>query len=297
MKSLVIGASGLVGSAVCEALGPDRWIGTCGNRPAAGLVHFDLAAAARDPLPVAELMDRVHPDVVYLAAGHSSPDVCEVDEAAAALLHVAGPAAVARACNSHDALLVYFSTDNVFDGFDGPYAESSVTCPINAFGRTKLAGEEAVVRERPGALVVRTCAVYGPEAREDSLAYRLVAALKAGHPVPVSADQYLTPTYSRDLAAAAVALAGAGASGVHHVAGPEVMNAASFAIAVARQAGAPVSLVSPYPTASLSLPAPRPLRGGLRSETIRDLGVGAPRDPAAAFAHWRGNQRGALWPL
>lgn len=296
-RSLIIGASGLVGSALAEALGPDRWAGTFANRLSPGLTSLDLADAARDPLPVLRVLDRVHPRIVYLAAGFVSPDACEADPKAAEALHVHGAAALARACAANGARLVCFSTDHVFDGEAGPYDEEAGPRPVNVFGRTKLAGEEAILRECAGSLVIRTAAVYGPEARGDGIAYRLVAALRAGRPVPVSSDQYTTPTYSRDLAAAAVALAEAGAAGVYHVAGPEVMNTATFAIALARKAGCPVSLVSPYPTLALCLPAPRPLRGGLRSTRIKDIGAGPPRGPEAALEHWVKNQRGALWPL
>jgi len=297
-SALVLGARGLIGSALVEALGPDRSAGTFARRPAPGLEPFDLAGTARDTAPLAKIVDRTDPDAVFLAAGTASAEACEADEALARAEHADGAAAVAAFCAKVDLPLVVFSTDLVFDGAAGPYAEDSDPVPVSVLGRMKRLGEVAVLKASKRNLVVRSAWVFGPEDAGAGVAYRIGAALKAGRPVPVAADQYSTPTYSRDLARAAIALVENGDSGIVHVAGPEVLNAASFALLVAARAKVPAARVKPVPSATLGLAALRPPWGGLKCDRLPSMLPGfAMRGPAAAMDHWMKNQRGALWPF
>jgi len=297
-SALVVGARGLIGGALVEVLGPRRSTGTFARRPAPGLERLDLAEIARDPGLFSKVVDRADPEVIFLAGGTSSAEACEADEAAARVEHAEGTAAVASFCAEVDLPLVYFSPDIVFDGSAGPYAEDAEPVPMAVLGRTKRMGETAVLKASKRNLVVRSCWVFGPEADGAGIAYRIAGALKAGRTVPVAADQYSTPTYSRDLARAAVALVDNGDSGIVHVAGPEVVNAASFALLVAARAKAPPSLVKPVPSATLGMAALRPPWGGLLCGRLRTFLPGfAMRPPGEAMDHWMKNQRGALWPF
>jgi dTDP-4-dehydrorhamnose reductase len=297
-SALVLGARGLIGSALVEALGPGVAAGTFHRRPAPGLHPFDLAAAARDPESIAKIVDRTDPEAVFLAAGTASAEACESDEAAARAEHADGVEAVAAFCAKVELPLVCFSTDLVFDGAAGPYAEDADPAPVSVLGRAKLTGEAAVLKWSNRHLVVRSSWVFGPEEAGAGVAYRIGAALKAGRAVPVAADQYSTPTYSRDLARAAVALVENGDAGIFHIAGPEVLNAASFALLVAARAKVPASLVKPVPSATLGQSALRPPWGGLKVGRLGQCLPGfAMRAPSAAMDHWMKNQRGALWPF
>jgi dTDP-4-dehydrorhamnose reductase len=296
--ALVVGARGLIGGALVEALGPGRSTGTFARRPAPGLERLDLAEAARNPEVFSKLVDRTDPEAIFLAAGTSSAEACEADEPAARAEHAEATAVLASFCAKVDLPLVFFSPDGVFDGSAGPYTEDAGPAPPAVLGRTKRLGEMAVLKASRRNLVVRSCWVFGPEADGAGIAYRIAGALKAGRTVPVAADQYSTPTYSRDLARAAVALVANGDSGIVHVAGPEVLNAASFALLVAARAKAPDSLVRPVPSATLGMAALRPPWGGLLCGRLRSCLPGfAMRAPGAAMDHWMKNQRGALWPF
>lgn len=297
-SALVVGARGLIGGALVEALGPGRSTGTFARRPAPGLERLDLAAIARDPGAFPKLVDRTDPEAVFLAAGTASAEACESDESAAREEHAGATEVVAAFCAKMDLPLVLFSPDIVFDGSAGPYAEDAEPVPMAVLGRMKRLGEAAVLKASNRNLVLRSSWVFGPEADGAGVAYRIAGALKAGRVVPVAADQYSTPTYSRDLALAAVALVENGDSGLVHVAGPEVLNAASFALLVAARAKAPASLVKPVPSATLGLAALRPPWGGLLCGRLRTFLPGfSMRAPGAAMDHWMKNQRGALWPL
>jgi dTDP-4-dehydrorhamnose reductase len=297
-SALVIGARGLVGSALVEALGPGRWTGTYARRPADGLHRLDLAEIARDPSLAREAIDRADPSAVFQAGGLSSVEACEGDEAAASAQHSVGTSVLAVTCARLGIPLVLFSPDVVFDGASGPYAEDAETSPMGVLGRVKRAGEVAALKASARNLVLRTAWVFGPEPGGEGIAYRMARALGAGRQVPAASDLYSTPTYSRDLARAAVALVENGDSGVVHVAGPETMNVASFAMLVAARAQASPSLVKPVAAATLGMAALRPKWGGLRSDRLGKMVPGfALRPPAAALDHWMKNQRGALWPF
>ena len=175
--ALVVGASGLVGGALAEVLGPGR----C------------AAASVRDPGEFPGLIDRTDPWAVLLAAGIASAEACEADGAAARACHVDAAAAAAAACATLDVPLAYFSSDAVFDGAAGPYAEDAEGAPVSVLGRAKLAGEAAVLKASKRNLVIRSSWVFGPEAAGTGVAYRVGSALKAGRAVPVAADQYATP--------------------------------------------------------------------------------------------------------
>merc|ERR1719201_2497446 len=130
------------------------------------MVHFDMGTAASGHWSLKRLLEMCYPDIVCICAGWTWVDGCERDPDRAMLLNCHGPAAVARAAKAVGAKVVYFSSDYVFDGkaTAAGYSEDDTPSPINAYGRSKLEGERAVLRACPDALVIRTAVVYGPEA-------------------------------------------------------------------------------------------------------------------------------------
>ncbi len=162
------------------------------------------------------------------------------------------------------ARFVYYSTDYVFDGRDGPYDETSPTRPLSAYGRAKRDAEVALAEALgPSVLIFRTAWVYGPERQGKNFAYQLARALADGKALPCPSDQVSSPSYGPDVALASVRLAEEGASGLVHVAGPEVIDRPRFARALAESFGLDAGLIVARTTAELGQGAPRPLRGGL----------------------------------
>ena len=180
-----------VGGAVVEAFGARDCIGTYCATPVGGMVPFDMGAAASDPDLADELMMMVRPTLVCVCAGFTWVDGCENDKERADRMNASGPAAVAAAARRAGAKVVWYSTDYVFDGKAGPYAESDASAPLNVYGASKLAGEAAVLAADPAALVIRTNVVYGPEAVGKNFAYQLVRKLKAKESMSVPDDQVM----------------------------------------------------------------------------------------------------------
>jgi dTDP-4-dehydrorhamnose reductase len=269
MRALVIGASGQVGGALCLELARrgHSVVGTHAHVAAPGTVFLDLADA-----PATErMLSEFAPDWVFCAGALTHVEYCEAHPDEAARLNRDGPRAAARAAAQRGAGFLFYSTEYVFDGTAGPYAEGDRANPLSVYGRTKWEGEGAVQEAHPRGLIVRTTVVYGPERQEKNFVYQVIRQCRSGQPMQVAADQVSSPTFSGDLAAASVELAERGAVGVYHVAGTSVLDRYAFAQMAAEVFGLDGTRLRAVPTAHLGQQARRPLRGGLRVE--RSLGI------------------------
>lgn len=262
---LVLGASGLVGGALLRALGA-RGVGT-GHRNSGELRPLDV----RDAAAVRDLVRALRPSRIYLPASFTNVDACEDDASTAHQVNVQGVANVVAAAG--EIPLVYFSSDYVFDGNAGPYSEQAVAHPLNVYGWQKLAAEHHVALHAARALIVRTTVVYGWERQGKNFVYRLLRSLRAGERLRVPNDQIGNPTYAPDLAAASIALAEAGHSGVFNVAGRDRVSRHDFAQRAAEAFGLDASLIDPIATSALAQRARRPLNAGFDvSKTETTLG-------------------------
>lgn len=154
--------------------------------------------------------------VIHLAA-LTNVDECEQQPQRALSVNAGGTANVVSAAERTGARVVYVSTDYVFDGEkEGEYVEDDLPSPRNAYGASKLEGEEHVLGAAGPHLVVRTSWVYG---RGRNFVATIVGAARAGKDVAVVDDQFGRPTWARELAVALASLAGSADIGVLHVAG------------------------------------------------------------------------------
>ena len=261
------GSAGQLGAALVAQLGKDvAWAG--------GREALDV----RDADAVLRAVKAAAPDVVLNATAFNKVDAAEVETLEALAVNAAGPRHLARAAREVGALVVHVSTDYVFDGAKRtPYTENDTPGPLSAYGVSKLAGEMMVAAAGARFLTVRTSAVFaagGSKGKGGSFVERIVARARAGEPLRVVDDQFLAPTYAPDLAAAILALVGAGARGLFHVTGPDPTSWHGFAVAALRAAGldAPVAAVK---AKEFAAPAPRPAYSVL--DNGRYLALGLPR--------------------
>jgi len=286
MRAVVVGGSGQIGGWLLRTLA-DRGheaIGTYQSVPYPGLIRFDAAE-----LPAAgAALTRSRPDVIFYPAGFTWVDGCERDPAKAFAANRDQPLAAARAAADAGARFVYFSTDYVFDGTAGPYAEDGPTHPLCVYGRAKLEAERALADALGAAqLTIRTSWVYGPERQGKNFAYQLAKALREGRTLTCPSDQASSPSYGPDVALAAVVLAERGASGLIHVAGPEVIDRVRFARALAGGLGLDPGPILSKPTAELGQDVPRPPAGGLRTPRLDAMAPGLMRPMSRAMADFR----------
>jgi dTDP-4-dehydrorhamnose reductase len=270
-KALIVGASGQVGRQFLHALG-DRAIPTSRD-PQPGWLQMDLAALSV-PSDAGSVLDTHALDVIYCVGGMTHVDGCEAEAGLAWRTNGTGPGVLAAYAQQRRLPFVFFSTEYVFDGdpaHPGPYTEHSPTNPLSVYGRSKLEGELAVLAAHPSALVLRTTVVYGPDAKQKNYMYALIRNLSSGLRMRVPEDQISTPTYNRDLISAALGLVQAGASGIFHVSGPEILGRLEFAQQAAQHLGLDGLLLDGVPTSVLGQAAARPLSAGLDTAKLRSL--------------------------
>jgi dTDP-4-dehydrorhamnose reductase len=286
MKAVVIGGSGQIGGWLLHSLAArgHEAIGTYCTVAFPGLVHVDGA----DLEGSAAWLRSQRPDVVYFPAGFTWVDGCERDPAKARGANLDQPLNLARIAAEVGSRFVYYSTDYVFDGVDGPYDESAATNPLSVYGQAKLEAEEAL-REVLGdsLLVARTSWVFGPERQGKNFAYQLVKTLRSGKTLTVPSDQISSPSYGPDVADASVRLVESCRSGVYHVVGPEVISRPEFARAIAEAFGLDPNMIEGKTTAELGQGAPRPLNGGLLAPQLATDLPGAMHSLAKSLEDFR----------
>ena len=227
---------------------------------AAGLDHANLDIT--DASAVEAAIAARAPDVVFNCAAYNAVDRAEGDEASASAVNAAGPGNLAAACRRHGATLVHFSTNFVFDGIGAePYVESDEPAPLSAYGRSKLAGERAVMEVGAQVLLIRTAAVFGYTTAR-SFPERIVQRAQAREPIRVVSDQTVNPTYAVDLAAAAIELAEGGFAGIVHAVNDGCAGWDEFARAALAESGVDAQVES-IATGDYPAPARRPANGCL----------------------------------
>lgn len=265
MRLLVTGAAGMLGSDLIP------YLRTRGHE----VIGIDMEVDIRDPARVQACVAEVAPEAVIHAAAWTDVDGAEANEPAAYAVNADGAGNVARAAAHRGAPLVYVSTDYVFDGTLGrDYTEDDPPVPIGAYGRTKRAGELAVLEAHPGgARIARTAWLYGAHGRNFVDTMRSLGADREA--VQVVADQVGSPTWTRDLSPALEAVLALPA-GIYHTAGGGSVTWAGFAEAIFAEAGISCR-VEPITTAQLGRPGPRPARSVLA----------VTRPDAPRLRHWR----------
>ncbi len=285
MRALVIGASGQVGGALIEALRARGYEagGTYAHHPAEGLAPLDVT----DHAAVERAVSQARPDWVLCPAGLTHVDYCEEHPAEAFAINRDGALHAARQARRVGAGFVFYSTEYVFDGERGPYAEEDAAHPLSVYGRSKWEGERAVLAEMGRAVVVRTTVVYGPDRQEKNFVYQLIRNCRSGQGMRIPVDQVSSPTYNVDLARATVELCERDLGGVYHLAGDGVLDRFAFARLACEVFELDPSGLTPVATGTLGQKAPRPLKGGLSIAKARGVLTTPLRSPEAGLRAMR----------
>ncbi len=271
-RYLVTGAGGMLGADLLRALD---------GRDVTALTRAQLDVT--DPAAVREAV-RGH-DVVINAAAYTKVDDAETHEDEAYAVNATGPQNLALAASDEGAKLVTLSTDYVFDGrATTPYAENAPRDPINAYGRTKAAGEELAIAAHPdGTYIVRTAWLYG--AGGPNFARTMIRLAATNDTVSVVADQLGQPTWTGDLAGQIVAMLDADApAGIYHGTNSGETTWFGFAQAVFSAAGLNPDRVTPTDSSRFVRPAPRPSFSVLGHTAWNAIGLEPMRDWNEALA-------------
>lgn len=267
---LITGAGGLLGQKLASRDRRHvRIFRTARTGPGRAQGDFE-SLDVTDAQQVHALFGRLRPDWVIHTAALTDVDRCEVERDLAWRTNVGGTENVAWACEALGIGLVSLSTDYVFDGRGGPYAEADPTNPLSTYGQTKLESERCVLSMRGQGIVVRTAVLFG-HARgvRPNFVTWLIRTLRKGTAVRVVTDQWGTPTLADDLADFLIDLCLWNVAGLFHFAGVDLLSRYEMALRVCRRFGLDEGLVTPTTTQELRQVAPRPLRSGLKTDLIQ----------------------------
>lgn len=290
-KILITGSNGLTGQKVLALL--------------AGRMGLQLIASSRGPnrhplregyrYEQADLEDAAawkrmfeahQPRTLIHCAALAQPDECERHPGRCDALNVQATQRLAALCHEHGTHIVFVSTDFVFDGQNGPYAEADLPNPLSHYGSSKLKAEQAIQQSGADWAIARTVLLYGvtPSMTRSNVVLWVKNSLEAGKAIKVVNDQWRTPTLAEDLAGVLVQIALRRVQGLYHISGAEGMSIAELAYRVAERWKLDRTLITEVSTDSLAEPARRPLRTGfviLKAQTELDY---RPRNLAQGLA-------------
>jgi dTDP-4-dehydrorhamnose reductase len=280
MRAVIVGAGGQLGQELARRL-PEA---TALDRAALDVTD---AAAVRSHLEAAR------PDVVFNASSYNRVDAAESDPAPAFAVNAHAVRELAVLCRDLGARLVHFSTNYAF-GRDlarrRPYLETERPEPPNAYGASKVIGEEFVGMICPRALVIRTAALFGrARGTRSNFLENMRTRAAAGDSLQIVADQVVAPTATADLAVAALHLVEKDAIGVYHLNGPDGTSWYELARFFLEKAGL-ADRIRPVTTEELGAPAPRPRYSVLAIDKYLATGGPAPTPWREAVERYRSTE-------
>lgn len=270
MTILVTGGNGQLGSALrlASAESQHRYIFTDIE---------DLDITSSEAVEICFENDNI--DVVVNCAAYTAVDLAEDNEDVADAINNKAVAILADACKRHDATLIHISTDYIFAGdATTPYTEEDIPAPLNAYGRTKLAGEKAVTESGCRYIILRTAWLYSEFGRNFVKTMRNLTSSRPE--IKVVADQYGSPTYAGDLAGAIAEIIEGGKlhkTGVYNYSNLGACSWFDFAVEIAKESGYNSCKISPCTTEEYPTKAQRPPYSVLeKSKFIENFEISIP---------------------
>ena len=268
---LVTGAGGQLGSDVNDLL-------HAYNEKCVALTRADLDITDREDIE--RVFAETRPAIVVNCAAYTNVDAAETDEETSYAVNAHGPAMLAEMCAASGVRLLHVSTDYVFAGdATSPYTEDTRPAPRTAYGRSKAAGEQAILTSHADAFVVRTAGLYG--AAGPNFVKTMARLAGDRDTVEVVEDQLGTPTWTLHLARGLIALAVSDQQpGIWHCTNDGEASWYVFARAVFAELGLDPARVLPTTTDKFPRPAPRPAYSVLSGDKWRAAGL-------PVMPHWR----------
>jgi len=265
-RILLTGIHGQVGWELQRTLQP------LGTVIALDRTQLDLA----NPDQIRAVLRDVNPAIIVNPAAYTAVDKAESEVDRATAINATAPGILAEAAKQHDALLIHYSTDYVFDGGNPmPYVEDDTTCPINSYGQSKLSGEQAIQATGCRHLIFRTSWVYG--LRGQNFLRTMLRLAKERDELRLVADQIGAPTWNRMIAeTTALAIARyAGQQGLYHLVAAGATSWHGFAAAIISSAHR-LGLLDKIPplrritSADFPTPARRPANSRLNCDRLQN---------------------------
>jgi dTDP-4-dehydrorhamnose reductase len=265
MKIALIGSNGQLGSDLCEQLQSHELI---------PLTHDQIEIT--DEKKTFSFFQSLKPDIIINTASFHNVPKCEEQPEMAFRVNVLGPRNLSRVCQVLPAWLIHFSTDYVFDGLKkAPYLESDTPHPLNFYAVTKLAGEETVQIYCDRHKIIRVSGLYGKvpcRAKGGNFVSTMLKLGKEKKEIDVVHDEFITPTYTRDIARQLEFLLTIPETGLFHLSNSGYCSWYEFASAIFAFTGMKVK-VNPIPASAYPSTLKRPAWSVLENKRLNDLGI------------------------
>ena len=276
MRVLITGSNGLLGQKLVKTFSADHQtsgidLQTDSVIDAPNFEYHKISITEKYKLQA--LFDSFKPEVIINAGAYTDVDGCEKNKEKAWEVNVVGVKNLSELCRENKTKLVQLSTDYIFDGQNGPYSEEDTPNPEGYYGITKLESEKVILESKIDFLIVRTNVLYGKSLGEThNFVLWLIQKLKDEQKVKIVTDQYSNPTLADNLAEAIKEATEKNISGILNIAGGEkILSRYEFALKIAEKFNLDQSLIKKVSTSELNLPAPRPLKGGLKIDKAKKL--------------------------
>jgi len=276
MKVFITGANGLLGQELVKQLAAkkiyDITASSRGNSrlPAPlAIKYYDLDIT--DASRVFEVIEEVRPEILIHAAAITQVDNCEENKQLCYNTNVGAVRFLIDASRQFNTRFLYVSTDFVFDGLSGPYSEESKPAPVNYYGSTKLAAENAVKESGLTWAIIRTVLVYGntTDGNRSNLVTWVKKSLESGKTIKVVSDQWRTPTFVEDLAKGILSIIDKNVKGIFHISGKDLLSPHDMAQKTASILGLDQSLIENVNATTFQQCGERPKKTGFIIEKAR----------------------------
>ncbi len=265
MKILITGGKGQLGRDCAERFSRNHQVAACSS------AAFDIT----DPAQAEAVFTKHAPEVLINCAAYTAVDRCEEDEARCRAVNSTGPAVLARQCEKTGCRLIHISTDYVFDGkkkIPAPYTEDDPTCPLSAYGTSKLAGEQAIAEELENHLIIRTAWLYGMGGTNFLKTMLRLAINNPGRSMKVVNDQMGSLTWSNRLAEQIEQLLDGTLTGVVHATAEGFSSWYEGAVFFLQAMGVEADII-PCSTTEYPTPAHRPANSILENRRLNEAGL------------------------
>lgn len=218
---------------------------------------------------VNDFFDEYKPAICINAAAYTAVDKAETERELALKINAEAVGNLAANCNKFNSKFIHISTDYVFDGTASvPYTEDYPVKPVNFYGESKLRGEEIALKKNPSTVIIRTSWVYSFFG--SNFVKTMLRLMKERETISVINDQFGSPTYAADLAAAIMQIAAQPAerAGIYHYSNNGIISWYDFAVAIKELAGLACN-VKPVDTSGYPTPAKRPAYSVMNKQKIQ----------------------------
>jgi dTDP-4-dehydrorhamnose reductase len=279
-RVLITGSNGLLGQKLVQLLSQEKSIELIASARGANrlpatsdyqYVSLDITQEAE----VNQVFETFQPNMIIHTAAMTNVDTCETDPIGCELLNVTAVKYLISASEKYDTFFCHLSTDFIFDGANGPYAEDAEANPISIYGESKLKAEKLLQHSSLRWAIARTVLVYGivADMSRTNIILWVKKSLEEGKTIHVVTDQFRTPTLAEDLAIGCWLITQKQAEGIFNISGSDFLTPYEMAIKTANYYGLNEKLIQKADSSTFQQAAKRPMRTGfILDKAHRELG-------------------------